>query len=77
LGAVLGVERGLSGIYVGCRKSKELIYAGKVDHGFFYSAAPPLENSGYRFENVALAATGEVGLFGNALLPRGSVRLRQ
>jgi hypothetical protein len=43
-----------------------LIYAEKVGHGFFYSAAPPLDNSRYRFANVALAATGEVGLLGNA-----------
>ena len=49
-------------------QGKELIHAEKVDHGFSYSAAPPLENSRYRFENVALAATGEVGSLGNELL---------
>jgi hypothetical protein len=43
----------------------------------FYSAAPPLDNSRYRFESVALAATNEVGLLGNELLPRCSARLRQ
>jgi ATP-dependent DNA ligase len=27
-------RQGLDGIYLGCRKGKDLIYAGKVDHGF-------------------------------------------
>src|SRR2546421_10980472 len=45
--------------------------------GHFYSAAAPLDNCRSRFENVALAATGEVGLIGNELRPRCSASLRQ
>jgi hypothetical protein len=61
-------------------KSGLLSYSGP--HAFsasylFYSAAPPLDNSRYRFENVASAATGKVGLLGNEMLPRCSARLRQ
>jgi hypothetical protein len=61
-------------------KSGLLSYSGP--HAFsasylFYSAAPPLDNSRYRFETVALAATGEVGLRGRELLFRCSASLRQ